>query len=220
MRRTIAAGRRGWPERSTLVAAACGSDNTGSRRPPRRRPRRQRATGRRRRRERGAPADGRRPAEEGEAAAAVVHPGPVRRLLRRRRPGLLQGRRASTSRSSRAASTSCPQTVLADGQADFAIAWVPKALAAREAGRQHHRHRPDLPALGHAAGVASRTRTSPTPADFKGKKIGNWGFGNEFELFAGMTKAGLDPAKDVTPRAAALRHERPARAATSTPPRR
>ena len=36
------------------------------------------------------------------------------------------------------------------------------------------------------------------PADFKGKKIGNWGFGNEFELFAGMTTAGLKPASDVT----------------------
>ena len=37
-----------------------------------------------------------------------------------------------------------------------------------------------------------------SPADLKGKKVGNWGFGNEFELFAGMTKAGLDPGKDVT----------------------
>ena len=36
------------------------------------------------------------------------------------------------------------------------------------------------------------------PADLKGKKVGNWGFGNEFELFAGMTEAGLDPASDVT----------------------
>ena len=27
--------------------------------------------------------------------------------------------------------------------------------------------------------------------------MGNWGFGNEFELFAGITKAGLDPSSDV-----------------------
>ena len=45
-------------------------------------------------------------ADDGQAAAAVVHPGAVRRLLRRGRPGLLRGRSASTSRSSRAASTS------------------------------------------------------------------------------------------------------------------
>jgi NitT/TauT family transport system substrate-binding protein len=36
-----------------------------------------------------------------------------------------------------------------------------------------------------------------TPADFKGKKIGNWGFGNEYEIFAALAKEGLDPAKDV-----------------------
>jgi NitT/TauT family transport system substrate-binding protein len=35
------------------------------------------------------------------------------------------------------------------------------------------------------------------PADFEGKKVGNWGFGNEFEVFAAMTQAGLDPATDV-----------------------
>ncbi len=34
-------------------------------------------------------------------------------------------------------------------------------------------------------------------ADLKGKKVGTWGSGNELELFAGMTKAGLDPATDV-----------------------
>ena len=33
--------------------------------------------------------------------------------------------------------------------------------------------------------------------DLKNKKVGNWGFGNEFELFAGMTKAGLNPGSDV-----------------------
>ena len=48
--------------------------------------------------------------------------------------GLLQGRGPRRRRSSRAASTSCPQTVLAQGNADFAIAWVPKALQSREQG--------------------------------------------------------------------------------------
>ena len=36
-----------------------------------------------------------------------------------------------------------------------------------------------------------------SPADFAGKKIGNWGFGNEYEIFAALGKAGLDPATDV-----------------------
>ena len=43
----------------------------------------------------------------------------------------------------------------------------------------------------------SRTRTSPTPADLEGKKVGSWGFGNEWELFAGMQKAGVDASKDI-----------------------
>jgi NitT/TauT family transport system substrate-binding protein len=37
-----------------------------------------------------------------------------------------------------------------------------------------------------------------TPADFAGKTVGNWGFGNEYEVFAALTEAGLDPAADVT----------------------
>ena len=46
-----------------------------------------------------------------------------------------------------------PQKQLADGAADFAIAWVPKALADPRGRRRHRQHRPDLPALGHLAGV-------------------------------------------------------------------
>ncbi|GAA4444678.1 ABC transporter substrate-binding protein [Phytohabitans houttuyneae] len=90
-----------------------------------------------------------------------------------------------------------PQTVLAQGQADFAVAWVPKALASREQGA----------GITEIAQVFQRSGTYQVsfadsgikaPADLKGKKVGNWGFGNEFELFAAMTKAGLDPGKDVT----------------------
>jgi len=90
-----------------------------------------------------------------------------------------------------------PQTVLANNQADFAIAWVPKALASREQGAgitdvgQIYQRSGTLQVSMKKAGITSA-------ADLKGKKVGNWGFGNEFELFAGMTKAGLDPAKDVT----------------------
>ncbi|MGE0306762.1 MAG: ABC transporter substrate-binding protein [Acidimicrobiia bacterium] len=90
-----------------------------------------------------------------------------------------------------------PQTVLAAGGADFGIAWVPKALASREQGAgitevaQIFQQSPTLQVAWADSGIKSA-------ADLKGKKVGNWGFGNEFELFAGMTKAGLDPAKDVT----------------------
>ena len=89
-----------------------------------------------------------------------------------------------------------PQTVLAQGQADYAIAWVPKALASREQGAAIT----DVAQVFQRSGtrqVSFATKGITQPAQFAGKKIGNWGFGNEFELFAGMTKAGLKPA-DVT----------------------
>ena len=90
-----------------------------------------------------------------------------------------------------------PQKVLADGQVDFALAWVPKALASREAGADIV----DIGQIYQRSGtrqVSFKANNITKGSDFKGKKIGNWGFGNEFEVFASMTKAGLDPAKDVT----------------------
>jgi len=90
-----------------------------------------------------------------------------------------------------------PQTVLAQGQADYAIAWVPKALASREQGAEIT----DVGQIFQRSGtlqVSFKNAGIGGPGDLRGKKVGNWGFGNEFELFAGMTQAGLDPAKDVT----------------------
>ncbi|WP_107657706.1 ABC transporter substrate-binding protein [Nocardia suismassiliense] len=89
-----------------------------------------------------------------------------------------------------------PQTVLAQGQADYAIAWVPKALASREAGAGIT----DVAQIFQRSGtkqVSFKSDNITGPAALRGKTVGNWGYGNEFELFAGMTKAGIDPAKDV-----------------------
>ena len=86
---------------------------------------------------------------------------------------------------------------MADGNVDFAIAWVPKALATREAGAN----------IVNIAQIFQRSGTLQlsfadkgitTVDDFKGKNIGNWGGGNEFEIFAALSQAGLDPATDVT----------------------
>ena len=89
-----------------------------------------------------------------------------------------------------------PQTVLAQNKADFAIAWVPKALASREQGAGIT----DVAQVFQRSGtlqVSFKGKDITDAAALKGKKVGNWGFGNEFELFAGMTKAGLNPGKDV-----------------------
>lgn len=90
-----------------------------------------------------------------------------------------------------------PQSELANGNVDFAIAWVPKALQTREAGAD----------IVNIAQVFARSGTLQvsfadsgieSPSDFEGRVIGNWGFGNEYEVFAAIGAAGLDPASDVT----------------------
>ena len=90
-----------------------------------------------------------------------------------------------------------PQQQLADGAVDFALSWVPKALASREAGANIV----NIAQIFQRSGtlqVSFKDKGITSPADFAGKNIGNWGYGNEFEIFAALTKAGLDPAADVT----------------------
>ncbi len=82
---------------------------------------------------------------------------------------------------------------------EFAISWAPKVLQAREstAGSdlvniaQVFQRAATLSVSWKAANITS-------PADFKGKKVGAWGFGDELEVIASAKKAGLDPAKDFT----------------------
>jgi NitT/TauT family transport system substrate-binding protein len=92
-----------------------------------------------------------------------------------------------------------PATVVAGGQAEFGISWVPRMLAPRESGAdpvvigQVFQRSPTLQ-------VSFKDKNITTPEQLKGKKVGSWGFGNESELYAGLVKAGLDPANpdDVT----------------------
>lgn len=90
-----------------------------------------------------------------------------------------------------------PQTTVDDGgSADYAIAWVPKALQSREKGANIT----DVGQVFQRSGtlqISFKKNNITSVADLKGKTVGDWGFGNEYELFAGMTKDGLDPGKDV-----------------------
>lgn len=84
-----------------------------------------------------------------------------------------------------------PQDALANGDADYAIAWVPKVLGSIEQGAN----------LTNIAQIFQRSGTLQVSmadsgiesvADFEGKRIGSWGFGNEWEIFAAMAAEGLD----------------------------
>lgn len=90
-----------------------------------------------------------------------------------------------------------PATVLDSGGADFAISWVPRGLVPREEGLN----------ITNIAQVFQRSGTLQvsfadsginTVGDLAGRNVGNWGFGNEFELLAGLASVDLDPLEDVT----------------------
>jgi NitT/TauT family transport system substrate-binding protein len=89
-----------------------------------------------------------------------------------------------------------PQDVLSAGDVDYAISWVPKVLGSIEQGA----------AITNVAQIFERSATTQisfkdagitSPAQLAGKKVGSWGYGNEWELFAGMQKNGVD-VKDIT----------------------
>ncbi|NIZ59358.1 nitrate ABC transporter substrate-binding protein [Sedimentitalea sp. CY04] len=83
-----------------------------------------------------------------------------------------------------------PPQVLAGGGADVMLNWMPSALAAREKG---------LPVVN----IAQPFKTSglmltcwkdtgiTSPADFKGKTIGVWFYGNEYPFLSWMSKEGI-----------------------------
>jgi NitT/TauT family transport system substrate-binding protein len=85
--------------------------------------------------------------------------------------------------------------VVATGGADIGTAWLPNMLQSREGGT-------DLVSIAQVfqrSGtrmVSFKAANITSPATMAGKKIGSWLGGNEPELFAGLTKAGLDPTKE------------------------
>jgi NitT/TauT family transport system substrate-binding protein len=84
-----------------------------------------------------------------------------------------------------------PQDALANGDVDYAIAWVPKVLGSIEAGA----NLTDIAQIFQRSGtlqVSWADSGIDSVDDFEGKKIGSWGFGNEWEIFAAMAAEGLD----------------------------
>ncbi len=92
-----------------------------------------------------------------------------------------------------------PQQVVATGGAEFGVAWLPKVLASVEQGADLVNVAQPFQRSGTLE-VSWKDSGITKPEDWKGKKVGTWGYGNEFELFAAMRKAGIDPNNkaDVT----------------------
>ncbi|HEX5040069.1 MAG TPA: ABC transporter substrate-binding protein [Candidatus Limnocylindria bacterium] len=89
-----------------------------------------------------------------------------------------------------------PQQVgsAADGP-EFTISWVPKVLQARE----EESDLVNIAQIFQRAGtlsVAWADSGITQPADYAGKKVGVWDFGNELEVVASARAAGLEPGDD------------------------
>ncbi len=90
------------------------------------------------------------------------------------------------------------QTVLA-GQAQFGLDWLPNLFATREKGGKIV----SIAQVFARSGMTELTWKSSgitSIAKMRGKKVGVWCCGNQPELFAALTKNGIDPSKksDVT----------------------
>jgi NitT/TauT family transport system substrate-binding protein len=89
-----------------------------------------------------------------------------------------------------------PQQVVAAGGAEFGLAWVPKALVSREEGA-------DIVNIGQVFQRSGTLEVSwadagiTTPEDWEGKRVGTWGFGNEFELTAAFEKYDVTPSEII-----------------------
>ncbi|WP_285138232.1 ABC transporter substrate-binding protein [Microbacterium sp. lyk4-40-TSB-66] len=85
-----------------------------------------------------------------------------------------------------------PQDALVAGDVDFAVAWVPKVLGTLEYQGV------ELTDIAQVFQKSGTTQVSWKDSgitgvdDFEGKRIGSWGFGNEWEIFAAMADQGLD----------------------------
>jgi NitT/TauT family transport system substrate-binding protein len=96
-----------------------------------------------------------------------------------------------------AGTTTVPIDVLAAGDADYAISWVPKVLGSIEQGTNVT----DVAQIYGRSGttqISFKDKDITKPADLKGKKVGSWGYGNQWELFAGMQKAGIDTTSQIS----------------------
>src|SRR5581483_9429442 len=91
--------------------------------------------------------------------------------------------------------TITPEQVVASGQAQFGIDWLPSLLATRDTGTQivniaQIYQRSGMTELSWKnSGITSINK-------MRDKTVGVWCCGNQFELFAALTKFGMNPTKN------------------------
>jgi NitT/TauT family transport system substrate-binding protein len=81
---------------------------------------------------------------------------------------------------------------------EFTLGWVPKALEAVQTGQCDLVSIAQIFQRSGTLSVSWKDSNITSPADFEGKKVGVWDFGNEHEVVAGARKAGLEVDVDYT----------------------
>ena len=83
-----------------------------------------------------------------------------------------------------------PQQVLAGGGADVVVDWMPSALATREKGSAVVNIAQPFKKSGMML-TCRKDSNVATPADFNGKTLGVWFYGNEYPFLSWMSQLGL-----------------------------
>ncbi len=83
-----------------------------------------------------------------------------------------------------------PQAILAGGGADVVVDWMPSALATREKGAKVVNIAQPFKRSGMML-TCRKDSGIVTPADFKGKTLGVWFYGNEYPFLSWMSQLGL-----------------------------
>jgi NitT/TauT family transport system substrate-binding protein len=89
-----------------------------------------------------------------------------------------------------------PEQQVTNGQADFGVDWVASFLAFRDKGLPII----DIAQVYQSSGlllISKKSANIANAADLKGKNVGVWYGGNEFEFLALMDKLHYDPDKDL-----------------------
>jgi NitT/TauT family transport system substrate-binding protein len=88
-----------------------------------------------------------------------------------------------------------PEQVVASGQADIGIDWLPSLLATRDTGTKLV----NIAQMFARSGMTELTWKDSginSIAQMQNKTVGVWCCGNQFELYAALTKHGMDPEKN------------------------
>jgi NitT/TauT family transport system substrate-binding protein len=85
-----------------------------------------------------------------------------------------------------------PEQVVASGQADIGLDWLPSLLATRDTGTDLE-NIAQMFARSGMTEIAWKSSDITSISKMRNKTVGVWCCGNQFELYAALTKYGMDP---------------------------